>query len=201
MSLKIYRSWILQTIWFLGFLLYHYCLSNKPASLSVLKPLGKTPTNYHTMNYIFSLRIASLYDIVLHSLLCALKLDFLTISGTVIFLPRSPLLLMLHRAKNMSRNEEQHLHTKDKEQILQFAVFNLMILWGLTKHIWTWKRQTFSPRRNKRINDLEFFLMKSKNLVIKMHTELFWTLINSFKNEAVKALQCFHCSLQCPEKG
>lgn len=43
---KIYRSWILQTIWFLGFLLYHYCLSNKPAPLSVVEPLGKPPAQY-----------------------------------------------------------------------------------------------------------------------------------------------------------
>lgn len=103
--LKIHRSWILQTIWFLGFLLYHYCLSNKPAPLSVLKPLGKTPTYYHIMNCIFLLCIANLYDIVLHYMLCALKLDFLTISGTLIFLPRSPELLMLQRTENRSRTE------------------------------------------------------------------------------------------------
>lgn len=114
-SLKIYRSWILQTVWFLGFLLYHYCLSNKPAPLSVLKSLGKTPAYYHMMNSIFFLSIVNLYDVVLHYLLCALELDFLKISGTVIFLPRCPQLLMLHRAKNRSRTEGQHLHTKGKE--------------------------------------------------------------------------------------
>lgn len=114
-SLQIYRSWILQTDWFLGFLLYHYCLSNKPVPLSVLKPLVKTPTYYHMMNYIFLLCIASLYDIVLHYLLCALKLDLLTISGTVIFLPKSCQFLMLHRAKNRSRTEGQHLYMKGKE--------------------------------------------------------------------------------------
>lgn len=117
-SLKTYRSWILQTIWFLGFLLYYYCLNNKPAPLSILKSLGKTPTYYHMMNYLFFLCTANLYDIILHYFLCALKLEFLTISGTVFFLPRSSQPLMLHRAKNRSRTEGYHLHTKEKEYII-----------------------------------------------------------------------------------
>lgn len=60
-SLKTCRSWILQAIWFLGFLLYYYCLNNKPAPLSILKSLGKTPTYYHMMNYLFSLYCQSLW--------------------------------------------------------------------------------------------------------------------------------------------
>lgn len=156
--LKIYRSWILQTIWFLGFLLYHYSLSNKPASLSVLKPLGKTPTYYHMMSYILLLCIASLYDIALHYLLYALKLDFLTISELWFFSPGVPNTwcyteqrtgvglkgnIYIQKAKNRSYSL-QFLSSWYCEASLNISEFG---------------KGKLSVQEEIKVNDLEFFLM------------------------------------------